>query len=88
MHSLEPELRVLDDEGVLDRGTIARAVARERRELISAATLLRTMLYAGVLLVTAGLGVLLARHLDRLGPAGIVAALAAVALACAVPALR
>ena len=88
MHSLEPELRVLDDEGVLDRGTIARAVAHERRELVSVATLLRTMLYAGVLLVTAGLGVLLARHLDRLGPAGIVAALAAVAFACAVPALR
>ena len=88
MHSLEPELRILDDEGVLDRGTIARAVARERHELISVAMLLRTMLYAGVLLVTAGLGVLLARHLDRLGPAGIVAALAAVALACAVPALR
>lgn len=88
MHSLEPELRVLDDEGVLDRGTIARAVARERHELVSVATLLLTMLYAGVLLVTAGLGVLLARHLDRLGPAGIVAALAAVALGCAVPALR
>ena len=88
MHSLEPELRALDDEGALDRGTIALAVARERHELVSVATLLRAMLYSGVLLVTAGLGVLLARHLDRLGPLGIVAALAAVAVACAAPALR
>ena len=77
---LEPELRILDDEGVLDRGTIARAVARERHELISVAMLLRTMPYAGQCCWSpAGLGVLLARSP---GPpwdptAGIVAALAA-----------
>ena len=88
VHSLEPELRALDDEGALDRRTIARAVARERREHVSVATLLRAMLYTGVLLVAGGLGVLLARHLERLGPFGIVAALAAVAVACAIPALR
>jgi len=49
---------------------------------------LRATLYAGVLLVMSGVGMILARHLEKIGPLGIIAAIAPAAIACAVPALR
>jgi hypothetical protein len=88
VHTLEPELRALRAQGVLDDASLARAVARERRDPFSIHLELRVVLYAGVLLVMAGVGVYLARNLDRIGPLTIVLALAALAVACAVPAAR
>jgi len=88
VHTLEPELRALHAEGVTDDATTARALARDGGQVFSVHTELRATLYAGVLLVTSGVGMILARHLDRIGPLGIVAAIALAALACAVPALR
>jgi hypothetical protein len=49
---------------------------------------LRATMYAGVLLVMAGVGIVLARNLDRLGPLAILIAVALAAAACAVPAVR
>ena len=49
---------------------------------------LRVTLYAGVLLVMAGVGILLARNLDRIGPLAIVLMIALAAAACSVPAVR
>jgi hypothetical protein len=49
---------------------------------------LRATLYAGVLLVMAGVGIVLARNLDRIGPLAIVLTVALVAVGCAVPAVR
>jgi hypothetical protein len=82
MHTLEPELRALHAAGAVDDETASRAVALDRREVFSVYGELRATLYAGVLLVTTGVGVLLARRLDQVGPLAIVLAIAAVAAAC------
>jgi hypothetical protein len=88
MHTLEPELRTLHAEGVIDDATAARALARDRGQVFSLHTELRATLYAGVLLVMAGVGIVLARNLERIGPLAIVLAIALIAVACAVPAAR
>jgi hypothetical protein len=88
MHTLEPEIRALHAEGLIDEATAARALARDRGEVFSLHAQLRVTLYAGVLLVMAGVGIVLARNLDRIGPLGIVLAVALVAAACAVPAVQ
>jgi hypothetical protein len=49
---------------------------------------LRATLYAGVLLVMSGVGIILARNLDRIGPLAIVLAIALAAVACSIPAVR
>lgn len=88
MLTLEPELRTLHAEGTLDDATASRAIALDRGEIFPVHLELRAALYAGVLLVMAGMGTVLARNLDRLGPAVIVLAVALAAAACAVPAVR
>jgi len=87
MHTLEPELRTLHAEGMIDDATTSMALARERRDVFSLHPELRLTLYAGVLLVMAGVGIVLARNLDRIGPLAIVLALLVAAAACAVPAV-
>ena len=88
MHSLDAELSRLHAEGALDDATATRAIALERGEIFSVYHELRMTLYAGVLLVTSGVGTILARHFDRIGPLTIVLAVSLAALACFVPALR
>ena len=88
MHTLEPELRTLHAEGAIDDATASRALARDRGEVFSLNPELRATLYAGVLLVMSGVGIILARNLDRIGPLVIVLAIALVAVACGVPAVR
>jgi hypothetical protein len=88
VHTLEPEFRALHAEGLIDDATAARALARARGQVFSLYAELRTTLYAGVLLVMAGVGIILARNLERIGPLAIVLAVAVVAVACAVPAIR
>jgi len=88
MHTLEPELRTLHAEGVIDDATAARALARDRGQVFSLHAELRATLYVGVLLVMAGVGIVLARNLDRIGPLAIVLAVALIAVAFAVPAVR
>ena len=88
VHTLTPELRTLHAEGLIDDATAARALARDRREPFSLHVELRATLYAGVLLVMAGVGIILARNLDRIGPLAIVLVFALAAAACAVPAVR
>lgn len=88
MLTLEPELRTLHDEGQIDDATAARALARDRGEPLSLHVELRITLYAGVLLVMAGFGIILARNLERIGPLAIVLTISLAALGCAVPAVR
>jgi hypothetical protein len=88
MHTLEPELRALHAEGLIDDATAARALARERGRVFSLHAELRVTLYAGVLLMMAGFGLILARNIDRIGPLVIVLTVALIAAACAIPALR
>ena len=88
MHTLEPEIRTLHEQRAIDDATASRALARDRGEVFSLHQELRATLYAGVLLVMAGVGIVLARNLDRLGPLAIVLAVALAAAGCAVPAAR
>jgi hypothetical protein len=88
VHTLEPEFRALHTEGVIDDATAARALARDGGQVFSVYGELRATLYAGVLLVMSGVGMILARHLEKIGPLGIVVAIALAALACVLPALR
>ena len=88
MHTLEPELRTLHAAGTIDDATASRALARDRREVFSLHHELRATLYVGVLLVMAGVGIILARNLERIGPLTVVLAIALAAAACAVPAMR
>jgi hypothetical protein len=88
MHTLEPEIRALHAEGAIDNATAARALARDRGRIFSLHAELRATLYAGVLLVMTGVGIILARNLERIGPLAVVIALALLAVACAVPAVR
>jgi hypothetical protein len=88
VHSLEPEIRALHTEGMIDDATAARTLARDRGQVFSLHPELRATLYAGVLLVMAGVGLVLARNLERIGPLGLVLAIALLAVACAVPAVR
>ncbi|MCZ8130149.1 MAG: DUF2157 domain-containing protein [Steroidobacteraceae bacterium] len=88
MRSLEAEYRQLHADGLLDDAALARAVALDRREAWSIHLELRLVTWIAVLCVTGGVGWLLARNLDRLGPATIVLGLLAAATACALPAIR
>jgi hypothetical protein len=88
MHTLEPELRTLQAEGLIDGTTAAQFLADDRRDVFSVQPELRLAMYAGVLLVVGGVGMVLARNLDRIGPLAIALGLALAAVVCAVPALR
>jgi hypothetical protein len=88
VHTLEPELGTLHAEGVIDDATAVRALARDRGEVFSLNPELRATLYAGVLLVMSGVGIVLARNLERIGPLAIMLAIALAAVACSVPAVR
>ena len=88
MHTLEPELRTLHAEGTIDDATASRALARDRGAVFSLNPELRATLYAGVLLVMSGVGIILARNLDRIGPLVIVLAITLAAVAFGIPAVR
>jgi hypothetical protein len=88
MHTLEPELKLLQAEGVIDEDTASRAITADRRALFSVHGELRLAMYAGVMLMVGGVGMVLARNLDRIGPLAIALGLAVAAVVCAVPALR
>jgi hypothetical protein len=72
--SLEPELTALPDTGVL--------IARERRDAVSIYPELRLLTWAGVMLISTGVGVYIAKHLDDIGPLAIAAVIGLAAAAC------
>jgi hypothetical protein len=82
MFSLDPELARLRDDGVLGEATAARLIALERREVVSLYGELRFLTWAGVMLIVAGVGVIVSKNFDRIGPLAIAIAIAAAALAC------
>jgi Predicted membrane protein (DUF2157) len=74
----------LQREGVLDGAQAARFGRVARGELVSVHADLRLLLYASVLVTMAGVSVLVALNLDRLGPVAITIALAVAAAGCLV----
>jgi hypothetical protein len=88
MHSLEPEVRMLHRDGVLDEAAAARAIALESRTLFSVFQELRAALYGAVAAIIAGIGIFLKQNLDRIGPVAIIVGLAGAAAVCYVFAVR
>ena len=78
----------LREGGVLADAPAARLSRAARGELVSVEAELRTLLYAGVLLVTSGVGLFLKANHERIGPAAIAALVGAGALACLAYAAR
>ena len=69
-------------EGLLsaEQATLFARVAR--RELVSVGAELRVLLYGGVLVAMAGVGLLVEQHFPRIGPPAIAGALAVAAAGC------
>ncbi|HEV8581819.1 MAG TPA: DUF2157 domain-containing protein [Thermoanaerobaculia bacterium] len=71
----------LVESGILPPEKAPRLLRVARRELVSVHGELRALLYFGVLLITAGVGVLVQQNLDRIGPAAIAAGIGLAAVA-------
>jgi hypothetical protein len=69
-------------EGVLSETQAARLLRVSLRELVSVRLELRALLYAGVLLITSGIGLFIKEHHNRLGPAAIGTVVGLAAAAC------
>jgi hypothetical protein len=80
--SLEPELTKLRDDGVLAADAAAPLIARERREVVSVYAELRFVIWLGVMLIAVGVGGIVVKHLDEIGPLAIAAAIGIASIAC------
>jgi hypothetical protein len=80
--TLEREIVRLRDDGAIDPPTAATLIAHERREVVSVHGELRFLTWAGVMLIVSGVGVLVSKHLDKIGPLAIAAAIGIFSLAC------
>jgi hypothetical protein len=80
--SLEHELTTLRDSGAIDDATAAPLIAIERREVVSIYPELRLMTWAGVMLISWGVGLYISKHLDDIGPLAIAAGIGIAAIAC------
>jgi hypothetical protein len=72
----------LAEKGVLAPATAERLSRVARRELVSVRFELRALLYGGVLLATAGIGLLLKEHAAEIGPVAISLGVGLAALLC------
>ena len=61
MHSLEPEISGLRDDGVISAPSAARLIAYERREIVSIYSALRFLIWGGVMLIATGVGILVSK---------------------------
>ncbi|GAF94121.1 unnamed protein product, partial [marine sediment metagenome] len=69
-------------EGILTKSQALPLLRVAKGQLISVYEELRLVLYAGVLLVTTGVGFLVVENLDRLGPIAVAASLTLAVGAC------
>ena len=76
MFSLESELTDLGDPAA------APLIARERRDVVSLYGELRFLTWGGVMLIMTGIGIVLAQHLDEIGPLAIATVIALASAAC------
>jgi hypothetical protein len=79
---MAPEVERLRETGIVDDATASRLIAVERREIVSLYNELRFLTWAGVMLFATGVGVLVARHLEEIGPIVIAIAIGIAAAAC------
>lgn len=82
MLSLEPELAALRDSGAIDADTAERRIAVERRDVVSIYPELRMLTWAGVMLISWGVGLYVSKHLDDIGPLAIATGIGLASIAC------
>ena len=82
MISLENEILQARAAGAIDEAASARLIAVERREVFSIYAELRVLTWGGVMLLAGGVGVLVSKHLDQIGPVVIATAIALASAAC------
>jgi hypothetical protein len=82
MLSLENELIALRDSGAIDAETAAGRIAIERRDVVSIYPELRMLTWAGVMLISSGVGLYVTKHLDDIGPLAIAAGIGIASIAC------
>jgi hypothetical protein len=85
---LVPAIPELAAAGLLPPAAAPRLLRLARGELLSVRNELRALLYAGVLLTTAGIGLLVKQNLDHIGPLAIALFLAAASVAALAWVLR
>jgi hypothetical protein len=88
MHSLEGELDELIAAGDANAAPAAALRRGQSRDSFSVAVELRIGLYGSVALIIGGIGILVRRHLEHIGPLALVIVLAVLAAGCYLPALR
>lgn len=71
MFSLTPEIARLRDDGVISPATAAPLIAAENREVVTLYGELRFLMWGGVMVLVTGVGVLVSKHLDEIGPLAI-----------------
>ena len=82
MLSFEPEVVAARDAGAIDLPTAARLAAVERREIFSVHDELRALAWIGAMLIATGVGNIVRKHFDEIGPLAIAFAIAVAAAAC------
>jgi hypothetical protein len=80
--SYETELESFSVAGTLDDPSAARLIAVERREVFSIAAELRSVTWIGVMLIVTGVGIVVAKHINDIGPITLALAIGAVSAAC------
>jgi hypothetical protein len=89
MITFEPELAELRERGALVPALADRLIAVERRDVFSIDVELRAVLYIAVALLMAGVGILVAKHRNEIGPITLMTGIAlAAAAAYAFPVRR
>ena len=82
MHSLQPEIAALRGHGVISAAAADRLIAHERRQAVSVYGELRFLIWGGVMLIATGVGIVVSKNLEHIGPLAIAAVIALAAAAC------
>jgi hypothetical protein len=82
MLSFEPEVIAARDAGAIDEPTAARLIAIERREIFSVHDELRVLAWIGAMAIITGVGIIIKKHVQDIGPLTLAIAIGAAAAAC------
>jgi hypothetical protein len=82
MLSFEPEVIAARDAGAIDPPTAARLIAIERREIFSVHDELRALAWIGAMLIITGVGIIIKKHVQDIGPLTLAIAIGAASAAC------
>ncbi len=82
MLSFEPEVIAARDAGAIDEPTAARLIAVERREIFSVHDELRVLAWIGAMAIITGVGIIIKKHVEDIGPLTLAIAIGAAAGAC------